>query len=693
MTTWAEIFSPMESKYSLGPRPAQAQLGNAIIDTFNTGECLVAQALVGTGKSFAALVPMINKILDGKKEKKIRRGVVSTETTALQNQYFYKDLPALAQVYSGFTYANLMGRSHYACFVNAKTMARGNPNAASLYQRLDRQRGRLVEGTRKEAEKVLGTLSDHEWSFLSGTRGCSEHGINTDDCYSDKARAKAAASDIVVVNHALLRIDAESREDDFFNADNFLGPIDYLVVDEAHTLEQVLVDGWTEELSEWEILEKTGKVYAAIDFGLAFVPDGMIQERTRAANEGVSEFLKSVTRFFELRHKDIEWKQVVDTISLKYIKGADRKLISAMESYEITGLANLELAQVVYGEVLDFIEQAINAVEDAGVKGKRELGKGRTAAIELRRIISKIVQAMETKDGTFLDFGVPYIVTATGIERRNGDHSVRLKVIPLDVSSRVKAIWAGRASVLMSGTLVDMTDGSFKYVKTSLGMDKAKELQTQAVFDNHVQQLVYVTPALKEKVDIKGAHFSLEEMVDLISATNGRSLVLFTAKVEMQHALEEIRKLQAAGKFPWRILAQEEGTNKETLKEEFTRDTHSVLFALKTFFTGVDMVGETLSLVVIAKFPLPQFNVVCKQQIAWWRGRGFPQWYERESLAVFQQAAGRLIRSPNDTGVVALLDQRAADPTQRVCQTALTGVKTLGSPVTQDLETVKKFLG
>ena len=695
MTTWKSLFEPVEkqSTKALEPRPQQEALGNAIITAFEKKHNLVAQALVGTGKSFAILVPMINQILEAKKEKKILRGVISTETLALQDQYYTKDLPFLAKVYPGFKYRTLKGRNNYVCFNQAKIMARGNAKVAALVQKLDPIRDRLGMGERRDVEKLLRyELDDHTWQFLAGSSiNCGDTACGTEDCYSAKARAEALDADIVIVNHALLRVDAESREDEF-NADNFLGQIDFLAVDEAHTLEQVLISGWTEELAEWELMEKTAKIADAVEFGRSIINDASIGYRTQQANDAVADYLKAVARFFELRHPDEEWKNVTDTISEKYIRSATPALMNAMNAYEIEGKAGLEFAVSVYEEALDFIKDALEELDASGGKGKRKLSKGRTAAIELKRIITRVKDAMDTKDGTIVEFGVPYVITASGIERRNGDHSVRLSVVPLDVSEKAKMIWASRTCVLMSGTLVDLTDGTFRYVTTSLGFDKYEVISTDSPFKHATQQLVYVTPGLRQKADIKGAQFSLDELVDLITAARGRSLVLFTSRAELDYAAQEVRQLIAQGKFPWRLLVQDKDANKAILAEEFAHDVHSVLFATKSFFTGNDFPGETVSLVVLAKFPLPQFNAVCRQQIAWWRGRGFPQWYEREALAVFHQAAGRLIRSKSDTGVVALLDQRAASASERVCQTALIGVKGLGSPVTQNIEDIQKFM-
>lgn len=692
MSTWAEMFSPVMAAKNLSIRPQQEELGNAVISSFEEGHNLCGQSLVGTGKSFAILIPMINKILESKRTKTPLRGVVSTETLSLQDQYFLTDLPFLSKMYPGFTYKTLKGRSNYICLNMAKQMSRGNTQVASIVKKIEQHMTRLGAGERRDLDKILGSeISDHLWSFVAGSSiNCGESQCVSAECFSTKARAEALEADLVVVNHALLRVDAETRDDPM--GESFLGPVDLLAVDEAHTLEAVLISGWTEELSEWELIDKTTKIFDGVEFASTLVSDASIGYQTRQANEGVTDYLKSVTRFFKLRHKEQEWKFVTDTISLKFISNGDAALASAMAQYEDEGLAGLEYALKAYEDVIKFLKKASDVLADSGGKGKRKISKARTAARDLISVLTKIIAAMGTKDGLFTEFGVPYVVTATGIEKRNGDNSVRLSVVPLDISQKAKMIWEDRRCVIMSGTLMDLTENSFRYATTSLGLTNYKEISTDSPFKHDTQQLVYVTDGTREKIDVPGAQFAMDELIELITAANGRSLVLFTSRAELDYVAAHIRQLVASGEFPWRVLVQDKDANKTTLKESFEKDIHSVLFATKSFFVGSDFAGETLSLVVLCKFPLPQFNVVCRQQIAWWRSRGFPNWYERESLAVFHQAAGRLIRTSTDTGVVALLDQRVADSSEKVCQTALLGVKGLGSPVTRDIKIVKAYL-
>src|SRR5690606_9266893 len=187
-------------------------------------------------------------------------------------------------------------------------------------------------------------------------------------------------------------------------------------------------------------------------------------------------------------------------------------------------------------------------------------------------------------------------------------------------------IWVGHVNVLLSATLTDPTDNSLNYVSASLGFPEHQELRTGSPFDYARQQVVYITPARYPTVEeLPHAQYSFQELVELINAANGRTLVLFTAKSELEDCAEKLMQLKANGEFPWPLFIQQKDSNKQRLVDDFRNDPHSVLIGSKSFFTGVDFPGDTCSHVVICKFPLPRYSEVCRQQIKHWGKRGFPK--------------------------------------------------------------------
>lgn len=681
------MFSPvLQARPGTEIRTQQEQVGDAILLTMNTGVPLIAEAPTGSGKSFAVLVPLINAVR-GQKPTKTFRGVIATANNTLLKQY-EKDLSFLETVYPGFKWASLMGRNHYYCEAAATIGVMGDPSLIRKFKTIQSRPASLGKGERADIEKLVGELTDHEWSKLTGSsQSCYENSCTADkgECYSSKARAVAQVSHIVVTNYNVLQVNLET---------DLLGEFTYLFCDEAHEASSIFIDSWTERLTEWELNKAGSTLVDGVVASMPYVVNSTLDKRVADSVEGMSSFITNTSDFFQMLHPDEEWDRVEDSIRLHWVKCDTDKDRAILHAYEVEGLAQVQTAKKVYAEAVKHLETVIkNYGEDMDGKTRKTVKKGFTAAKTLSGIISRIETAMQTKGGTIVEYGVPYAVVVSGRTRRNGDPTADISVVPLDISTLAKNIWTGKKVALLSATLRDMTDGTFRYAAASLGIGQHNELIVTTPFDYSNVQKVYVTPGQRPVVpDVRGARYSFEEMVDLIHAARGRTLVLFTSRVELEDAAHRLNKLIGEGKFPYPLLIQWADANKKRLAEDFISSTDSVLLGLSSFFQGFDVPGESLSQVLLAKYPLPRYDAVCKQQIAWWRGKGFPEWYSMRSMETFRQASGRLIRSKSCRGIVGLLDQRAVQEGQTVRGTAIQAVQSLGSVVTQNIDDVKEFL-
>lgn len=658
----------------LEARLPQQQFGESVLAAVRNGGTLIGEAGVGTGKSYGYLIPLIVEATNGK------RAVVSTETTALQDQLFDKDLPALHGVYGDFKFRSLKGRSNYLCTNRA-------PNDHGFILRLRNKD--LGDGERRDVERVLGfRVDDDDWDVLRGdTDYCSQNKCTGDKCYSSRARGLALDADIVVTNHALLRTHAEMAAGQNGTQDGLLGDFHHLVVDEAHTLEKVLVDGWGEEASPWDRYKALEAVWDALSATFMSSQVPYVQEAERLMKDALASAVKLFTLLTEKQTgvtlDEYAWKRQNFALSEQYLSGPQTPaIISALEEYELQGPGRMKAAS----EIFEDTEKKLRTELETMKSGTRKVRKGMNAARKLARLCAIIGEALETRDGIVVKYGVPYAVIADGWKAYKGSFDVRVRCVPLDVSDRAKSdIWDGLKSVtLVSATLSDGYAGDFGYTLKSLGLDDSEALMFVTVnspFDLAKQQLVYLTPEKDTQVDVPGAQFSMDELTRLLSATDGRALVLFTARTELEYAAEELQRRDIGHQ----ILVQDRGANKQILVDEFKRDTSSVLLASKSFFTGADFPGEACSAVILVKYPLPQWNSLCRAQVAHWRKRGFHSWYDREATLVARQAVGRLIRTESDHGVVALLDQRPGmhDKIMAACQ---------GSYVTRDVSDVKKWL-
>jgi Rad3-related DNA helicase len=692
---WEKAFKPLADR-GMTHRDGQSKLGQAIIEGFHNKTHLVCEAPVGTGKSAGYLIPMIVAILEAKKKGVHKRGIVTTETLALQNQLNFKDLPFLEGSYPGLKWAILKGRSNYYCSDTAKVNSVGDVKTNKLYNLLEARLDSIQIGEQWEIEKILGfTLAPWEWKKIAGsTHFCNDNKCESDRCFTAKARATALASDIVVINHAILQTDIDMKASGGAFTDGLLGTFHYLVVDEAHSLADKLIDGWTEKLTERDIMELTSSVINGVDASSAYFP---ITTEHRYANTVQEELMDVITSFIKfygrLADKNgEEWKGSSTPVSLKYVVGSqDPGFQATMTEYEEQNPHRLNVCTGALAHIQKLLEKSLGYLRDNQMKGTRNVSKGLRATKKLIELIGILQTAMESKDGIVFQYGVNYGVLCDGWVKRDGSNSCTIRMKPLDISSKAKAIWDQAESVVLtSGTLRDPVDMSFKYTCASLGFPEAKELVVDTPFDFKNVQRIYVTPGNQRPVD--STVFSMNELIQLIGATKGGTLVLCTSRRELNIVAEQLRALFVAGAFPYNIYVQEEDADKQKLVEQFTHDTHSVLIGLKSFFVGISVEGESLRHLAFIRFPNERYNAETRMMMKYWATRGFHNWYAMRSLESFNQGKGRLIRSVTDRGIVSMLDIRLNDQSSTVFKTAQIGIKASGSYVIRTIDEVKKFM-
>lgn len=695
-TKWADVFAPVMAQ-GREIREGQAILGQAIIDAVEHRTSIAAEASTGVGKSFASLIPVINQIRKMKKMSRPYRCIVSTETLILQRQLIEKDLPFLSKLYPGFNYRKLMGRSNYLCLEVAKGAAVGDMFMNGQVEKLKMRQDSIGDGEKKDVERVLGReLTKEQWEKIASSSAfCPDNQCSGEKCYSTRARALAMSADLVVVNHAILATDLEMKAGDPL-ADGLLGQFECLIVDEGHQLEPVLVNAWTKELSERDLEKMAGSVAEGIALGKSIVPNQTIGKVVNDSLDEIRDLLANVKKYYMLLNENTgqDWAGSSTSLSIKYPLGRPNgPLAHAMDEFESENPGRLLRAEQALTEATKWLMTVVLKAMEEKIKGVRKIRKGYTAAAELLETVRIISKAFETKDGIIQQYGT-YGALVDGWETfKDKTPMMTIRLVPLDVSTRAKQLWGkegGQTNILLSATLTDLTDGTFRYARECIGFPAGKDVKVGSAFDMQSQQLVYITKANRDKVE--GAQYSLSELLDLINVAKGRSLVLFTSRKELDYATEQIQYLRNMGHFPYNVLVQTKDADKQKLIESFKSDISSVLLATKSFFVGIDVPGEALTHLSLVKWPNPRYDALCKQQIAHWRMRGFPNWYERESLTLFQQASGRLIRSSGCKGVVSLLDFRANDAESNVFKTAKKGVTTLQSSITQDIATVKAFL-
>jgi len=608
-------------------RPQQQRLAAFIESHLRLGGHLVAEAGTGTGKSLGYLIPAV---LSATQDS--TRTVISTATKALQDQIANKDLPFLAGHMNEpgflprpFRHALLKGRSNYACLAkmndpeNAEVMREALPMANEHMDDPD------YLGERDD----LPSVDDRTWRKMTTTseecpgKGSCPFGSV---CFAERAKAKARAADVVVVNHALFLTDLKIRIATG-GAGSMLDEYDAVVFDEAHEIEDYAGNIFGNQVTEAGIRDTCGKV-------LAFARRNGSDEIVERADAVVSEVLGAMTALWSIlspgriRLGDIE-QHADEFIEFINALAALNEVVVDPQITERSGSSDIDHSKVM------------GALRTLQANAAGQYTKVKTIVLgEFHEWVRW------TEDETM----------------RNGEVRRVMKVAPISVADILRETLFDNPDSPVTAILVSATlsvGESFDYIKDRLGIDEAESLDVGTPFDYQNQSRLYVPRHLPEPSGAtRGAWEAMvtAEMLELVRASRGRALLLFTSYKAMRMAYEAISE-----RVPYRCLMQGQMANK-ALAAEFAADVSSVLFATRSFMTGVDFQGETCSLVVVDKMPFPvpteALTEARCEAIRARQGNDFAEYTIPVMTLVLKQAFGRLIRHRNDRGVVAVLDPR-----------------------------------
>lgn len=589
-------------------RPQQQALAVSVEQAIVNRTHLLAEAGCGTGKSLGYIIPAI---LSG------RRVIVSTATKALQDQVANKDAPFLAEhLGAPFTFALLKGRSNYLC-VN-KAQAADPADVPSLARILTAVED-ADEGFFGEREHLGFDIEDREWMRVAAdTEDCQAFKCKDNrNCYAQRAKERALAADLVVVNHALYLTDLIVKEMTGGHA-SLVGPHDVVIFDEAHELEEYAGNALGSTFKEGGV---RGLCTEVRNFGKRHVPD-----HADALDAATAEVLTAMTNLWAVLEP-----------------GRIRQATLLEAGDEFIGFANA-LFDLTDTLADPRILEEVPSADLERVRARRER--------LWRRATSTTKRFHAVVTASFDDL-VRWV-------EKDGDRLI-LKTAPVDVAPYLREHLFGLGDVtaiLTSATL--SVGGKFDYIADRLGIDAHTSIDVGTPFDYSTQAVLYVPTHLPDPGKERAAwsNMAVTEMMDLIKASKGRALVLFTSYIEMRNAFDTL-----SARLPYLCLMQGQMPNK-VLAEEFANDTSSVLFATRSFMTGVDFQGDTCSLVIVNKLPFPvptePLTEARCEAIKRNGGNDFSDYTIPVMTLVLKQAFGRLIRHRTDTGMVAILDPRLA---------------------------------
>lgn len=593
------------------PRQSQIEVAQAVADAIKATQPLLAEAGTGTGKSLAYLIPSVYSC------KKV---IVSTEGKALQDQLAKKDLPFLRSVLPvPFTFAVLKGIGNYVCL---DKLAEWTSTLLGMTDEME------VIGEWADQTET-GDLADAPVSpspELHSKITCSSDDCLRNDCPQSAkcfylwARGRAEDADILVVNHTLLALDLAIR-DKTDDGVSILPDRDIIIIDEAHTLEDVATKAFTVEATSSTIrLLLRGR-----NPSLAELPEDEMEKC-----QGLSD------RLFALL------------------------ATNQLQSYTITS-PTPEMRTL--GREIGASLRRLRRVSE-----QTKLVKEGAEAKRLERYSNKLENWADVFEDTFELTRETHVLYVERTITKRGAELVSLKLAPISVADDLaSALWQKWTVVATSATLT--THGNFDYFRERCGCPSGDVRQciVDSPFDYRRNAVLYLPPngslfdptRYYQGDSIEYFDRLAGEIEQLLLASDGRAFVLFTSR----KALEEVFS-RLHSRLRWNVLKQGDASPQELVRR-FKADGHSVLFGLRTFWAGVDVQGEALSLVIVDKLPFPtpdepvyqarcdKLNRDSGDRWAWFRRLALPL-----CAIQFKQGFGRLIRTKSDRGVVALLDGR-----------------------------------
>lgn len=581
-------------------REAQQEMADAVATALADGSRLVVEAGTGTGKTFAYLVPALLAQ---------RRVLVSTGTRSLQDQLFHRDIPrVLDALRSPVRVALLKGRSNYLCPYRLQaSLDDGRFATREIVADLHRI-ARWATGTQSGDIAELAAVPEAApaWAFATST---ADNCLGSDCPFFDKcpvqlARQRAQEADLVVVNHHLLFADAALRDNGF---GEILPSADAVIVDEAHQVAEIASQFFGNQLSSRQLIELARDT--TLESARDAADQGGLQKGAAALEKAVLDFRLAL--------------------------GEQPRRAAWTEARR--GAGNLDAA-------VHTLRDALGAtVQQLAVAAERStaLARCHERAVELAGVVERLT-------GDAPDGQVHWFETY--------QRSFMIRMTPLSVAEPFRQLVYGRqaAWIFTSATLAVGED--FHHFTDELGLDDARTLRLESPFDFSRQAVFYVPEDMPEPASPAYTRAVIDAAVPVLEASRGRAFLLFTS----HRALQEAARL-LEGRLPYPLLVQ--GTlGRNELLERFRACGNAILLGTGSFWEGIDVRGEALSLVVIDKLPFASpGDPVLQARTDAMKAQGrnpFAEFQLPQAVIALKQGAGRLIRDVTDTGVLMVCDPR-----------------------------------
>ena len=599
------------------PRHAQTEMAKAIATAIASQSTLIAEAGTGTGKTFAYLVPAL--LWGGKT-------IVSTGTKNLQDQLFLRDIPTVRKALNvPVSVALLKGRANYVChFHLERTLQNGRMTSRDDVGHL-REISRFMKTTGSGDKAELSQVPETAliWNLVTSTRDtclgseCQYY----QDCFVMKARKEAQQADVVVVNHHLFFADVALKDT---GVAELLPSANTIIFDEAHQLPETATLFFGDTVSTSQVLELCRDVLAE---GLSHARDGA------------------------------DWAKVVTAV-----ERAARDLRLTFPQDVVRLAVNQIAPSSPFFPALDLLKASLHAMVDTlASQGERAetIEQCRVRALELESRLIGWNSAGALAAAAVTDAGAEPAERVLWVEAFSSSlqlHQTPLSIAPIFNKQREGA---ARTWIFTSATLAVKND--FSHYNAQMGLWDEPARSWSSPFDYAQQGLLYVPANLPQPNSPDYTDAVVDAALPVIEAAGGRAFLLCTTNRAVARAAQRLRDLFARRNLPFPLMVQGEAGRTELL-DRFRAAGNAVLIGSQSFWEGVDVRGDALSLVIIDKLPFspPDDPVLAARLDALERKglNGFMQHQLPEAIINLKQGAGRLIRDETDRGVLMLCDPR-----------------------------------
>lgn len=650
------------------PRDGQVRMAGEVVDAFNDSSHLMVEAGTGTGKSLAYLIPSVIWARENRVPV-----VISTNTKNLQEQLFDKDIPFIKdKLQMDFKAAVIKGRANYLCIRKLQYILRQADSELDAEERMQ-----MVTILTWASWTKTGDISENivtgrpgfwvTWAKLSTIgedcmgRACAHF----KRCFLRKARLRAMQAQIVIANHSLVFADLNSKTPAIPHHAQ-------IIFDEAHNLEDAATRHLSIEVSPQALNVVTGRM---LRIGRRKQASGLIPsiiEKLRSTNRLPKELREVALAHAELLPEligevevpanaffgelDAVRKSGKESVSLRYDKERmlEQRWSEALDAKKDFGVA---LAKVLHA--CADLHEDFKLMPEESVDYQKEFLRDLEAAMQRVREFTENLDFLLEADNKEYVYWIERISNTSGNVRLVGAPVLIGKLLNDQLYSRKRTV------VFSSATL--SVGGSFKFIKSRIGVDQIDksrlvEVDAGSPFDYPKQCLVMVPSFLPEPGE-RGKDYSTELSLllsDVFRQTEGRALGLYTSYEMLKRSFDILNiELLHDG---IEILAQGQSGSRKNITAVFKRDINSVLLGTHSFWEGVDVVGEALSCLVIARLPFgvftePIIEARC-EQIEAEGGNAFMGFSLPNAVIRFKQGFGRLIRHKGDRGIVIVADRR-----------------------------------